>query len=235
MTAEREKLAARLRALRAKTVAAGCTEAEALAAAELLAKLLEQYNMTLEEAELRASPFARHDEAHEDEVGRRLWRVASAIATLIGCASWTGRAGTFPYEVHFFGFAHEIEVAEYMLEICAAAMRREQARILRGSARAFTARRRAQLLPFLDGMVDRLAARIRAMHTPQPTGRGLVVVRNALLAQAMADAGLALQDLRARPTRDLDAAYADGQRAADAVALNAGVRDGRDRLAGLLK
>lgn len=48
MTPEREKIAAKIRALRAKTVENGCTEAEALSAAEMLAKLLAQYNMTLD-------------------------------------------------------------------------------------------------------------------------------------------------------------------------------------------
>lgn len=46
----RDAISRRIRALRAKTVENGCTEAEALAAAELLADLLAKYNMTLDEA-----------------------------------------------------------------------------------------------------------------------------------------------------------------------------------------
>ena len=57
---ERERIAARIRALRAKTVENGCTEAEAMAAAKKLAQLLADYNMTMDEADLRASPFGDH-------------------------------------------------------------------------------------------------------------------------------------------------------------------------------
>ena len=49
---DRDAILARIRALLAKTVANGCTEAEAVAAAELAAKLLAKHNLTLDEAEL---------------------------------------------------------------------------------------------------------------------------------------------------------------------------------------
>ena len=55
---DRKKIAERIRALRAKTTTNGCTEEEAAAAATMVAKLLERYNMTLDETELRESEFA---------------------------------------------------------------------------------------------------------------------------------------------------------------------------------
>lgn len=94
VTPEREKIAARIRALRSKTVANGCTEEEAMSAAELLAKLLAQYNMTLDEAELRESPFERTSVKQDDWVGEKLWVVADGIAFLTGARYWSkiGRA-----------------------------------------------------------------------------------------------------------------------------------------------
>ncbi len=226
---EREKIAARIGALLAKTVENGCTEDEAIAAAAKAAELLARYELDLDEVQMRATPFERHMERHDDAVGERLWKVAAAVSKLTGAAYWQSSAGVWPIEIHFFGFAHEVEVARYLLEICARAMRTAQARLERENALLRPARRRQIILPFLDGMADRLRRRILDLVPPKPTGTGLVVLRDQLVKAAMADAGIHLQDRAMRSSRDYEAAYADGQRAADGVALNRGVGGGQAR------
>lgn len=221
---ERENLAAKIRALRAKTVENGCTEDEAIAAAAKAAEMLERYNFTLDEVELRASPFEMHTERYGDEVGRPLWRVAAAVATLTNTRYWASRPGVFPRELTFFGFAHEVEVASYMLEICAGAMRREQSRILHGGDTAHTPRARRAIRPFLDGMADRLRERILEMVPPRPTGTGLVVLRKELVEAAMAEAGMQTQKGRGDVSRDHEASYRAGAVAGEGVALNKGLQ-----------
>lgn len=223
MTDRRERVAATIRALRAKTVANGCTEAEALAAAEKLAALLQQHNMTLDEAEMRASPFERHQETHDDWIGERLWKIADGIARLTDVRYWTGRPGEAP-TINFFGFAHEVDVARYLLEICRRAMETEQARILRNPRLITRARQRRAVAPFLDGMADRLRQRLRDMKPPEPTGTGLVVLRGALIDQAMTEK---LRERRARGSRTLEAGYLDGVSAGDRVSLNRGLQSSR--------
>jgi hypothetical protein len=224
---EREKIAARCRALAAKTIENGCTEAEALAAAAKLAQLLADYNLTLDEADLRATPFSEHREAHADEVGERLWKVAHAICVLTDATYWRSGPGVWPIEVHFFGFEHEVGVSRYLLEICARAMRNAQDRLNRANAILTPAARRRAVLPFLDGMADRLHDRILALVPPASTGTGLVVVRKQLVDAALAEAGIHLQTMRPRASRSLDPAYGDGQRFADGVALNPGLTAAR--------
>jgi uncharacterized protein (DUF1501 family) len=51
--AELERLIGRIQALRAKTVQQGCTEQEALAAAEKVAELLDRYGLSLSELDLK--------------------------------------------------------------------------------------------------------------------------------------------------------------------------------------
>lgn len=227
MSHNRDAISRRIRALRAKTVENGCTEAEALAAAEMLSQLLAKYNMTLDEAELREQPFARHAEHCPDLVGDRLWKVAAAISELTGARYWTSRAGE-PTAIHFFGFEHEVEVARYMLEICRGAMGREKERV--EVERWPRIVRRWTMLPFLDGMADRLAQRIRAMKPAMPAGQGLVKLHDALIEAEMP----ALTDGRARSSRSLDTSYLDGLVAGDRVPLNQGLRGGTD-LKGLLQ
>lgn len=226
MTTERDKLAARIRALRAKTVKNGCTDDEAIAAAEMLAKLLDKYNMTVDEAELRESQFTRHTQPEPDLVGDRLWKVAKAIAELTEVRYWVSPAGVSPVEVSFFGFDHEVEGARYLLDICSGAMRREHRRLQKAYALLVRDRQRLKILPFLDGMADSLARRIRALKAPRPTGKGLVVLKDQLIAQAMDDAGLKTRHREMRGSRNNEDTYGAGVKAGEQVALNRGLRGG---------
>lgn len=225
--AERDKIAARIRALLAKTVENGCTEEEALAAAAKAAELLALYELDLDEVQMRETPFDRHSARHEDAVGERLWKVAGAVAKLTGAQWWISPVGAWPVEITFFGFAHEVDVARYLLDICARAMRTSQDALERRNALLRPARRRQIILPFLDGMASRLRERILALVPPRPTGTGLVVLRDQLVKAAMAEAGIHLQDRATRSSRDHEASFEAGRRAADDVALNPGVSTGR--------
>lgn len=219
---EREKIAARIRALRDKTVANGCTEAEALAASEMLARLLEKYNLTLDEAELRASPFDRFTRRYSGAVADRLWKIADAAAFVTGARYWDAH-GSGGHGLNFFGFAHEVEVGGYLLEICAAAMQRELHRYEKEIC-LFVGTKRARLVTgFLDGMADRLWLRIRAMKPPQPPGKGLVVVHDELVNQAMKDMGLQLESGQANRSRFSSAGYRAGLAAGEGVPLNSAV------------
>lgn len=218
----REKLAARIRALRAKTTENGCTEGEALAAAEKLAQLLADHNMTLDEADLRASPFTRHEHVGAGTVGLKLWKVASAVADLTNTRTWTGGRDA-PTGVNFLGLSHEVEVAAYMLSICERAMRTEAQALMRSIRHLPQIKQAAKMVPFVDGMADRLARRIRDMIPPVAPGTGLIVLRNALIDQELARHGIELES-GGPARRPLDtAAYRAGLSAGDKVALNRGL------------
>lgn len=229
---EREKIAARARHLAAMTVENGCSEAEAMTAAKKLADLLERYNMTLDEATLRESRFTRQDRVIDDDVGARLWKPASAIAKLTNTTYWTAQVG-MPHQVTFFGFEHEVEIAGYLLSICETAMRGGERRMMRDAMLLVPAKRRARVIPFLDGMADRLYERILEMIPPPQTGAGLVVVRDALIKAEMKRRKVDLTDKRQRSSMNWGT-YADGRAAADAVALNKGV-GGRPAAGGMLR
>lgn len=228
MSNDREKLAARIRALRAKTVENGCTEGEAMSAAEKLAQLLADHNMTLDEADLRASPFTRHDHTGTGAVGLKLWKVANAIAELTNTRTWTGGQDA-PGANTFLGLSHEVEVAAYMLAICERAMRTEVQALMRRLAHLSMMKKTAKVVPFVDGMADRLASRILDMIPPVQPGTGLIVLRNALIDQEMTRRGIEIETGHARRPIDT-AAYRAGASAADKVALNPGVR-GADSMA----
>lgn len=77
---------------------------------------------------------------------------------------------------------------------------------------------------------DKIAARIRALRRilelkpPRPTGKGLIVLHQALIDAAMEKDGIKLENKSERPSRDFDPAYLDGQMAAERVRLDRGLR-----------
>lgn len=234
MTDDREKIAARIRALLAKTVANGCTEDEALAAAQKAAEMLARYNLTVDEVEMRASPFTQEGDIFDGLVGERMWKIAAAVAHLTDTRYWTSPAGVVPVAINFFGFDHEVAVARYLLVICANAMNTEQERMHANYALLVANARRRKIIPYLDGMADRLHQRIRKMKPPAPTGRGLVVLRNQLIDDAMEQMKLKLSERATRGSRDREAEYLAGVRAGDGVALNTAMSAAKSNTRGLL-
>ena len=224
---ERARISARIRALLSKTVQNGCTEGEALAAAAKVAELLAQYDLSMDEVDLRAEPFSRDDRCYEDDVGDRLGKPATSISKLTGTRWWRSARGVAPASYTFFGLEHGVEIAGYLLAICARAMQDEaNALDAAGSLYRPDVRRRRRMA-FLDGMAETLARRILAMVPGETsTGRGIVPLRFALIDAEMARIGIELGSGRGRKPRDFDPDYSKGRAAGEAVALNPGLGGG---------
>ena len=157
---ELAKVKARIRALAAKTVDRGCSEAEAMLAAAKVGELLDVYGLSMSEVELR----------EEACVQRRLplggpRRVAlrwlfPALLRFCECRGWTDGREDFV----LFGLEPDVQMAEYLLHVVAGALAWEEARFR--EAPAYAARRhRAQavLRSFRLGFAERLSRRLDEM------------------------------------------------------------------------
>lgn len=220
----RAKVAAKIRALLAKTVENGCSKEEALSAARVAADLLARHEMDLGEAELHATPYGEREVVEPDAVGDRLWRVAFAIAKLTSCTWWQTGPGVTPVRVTFLGLEHEVEIAGYLMAICARAMRDALAAVDRDVAILKPEFRRRRRNAFLDGMSETLRDRILEMVPPRPAGTGLVVLRSEMLKEEMKRRGIDITNLRTSPGRDFDPGYDGGREAGERVALDPGLR-----------
>lgn len=225
----RKKLLEKIAALRSKTIEAGCTEEEALAAATKVSELLDRYG--IDESELRQSEqsdFEQQDYPVFDEVGHRLWKIASAIAKLTDTKSWSdGKKGRPDTAISFFGLTPDVTIAHYLLDICERAVRASVAAYESEVALYRVNVRRRRLTAFIDGMINRLAARIRdidwARKRAEGEGRGLVVLKMALVDTALQKHGITLTFSQNRTFTDAEPDYAIGQSAADQVRLDAGI------------
>lgn len=216
-----------IEALKAKTQANGCTEDEAIAAAEKLRELLDAYNISLDEATVRKDGVRFHTERHwSDLVTERLWKLGMAVAKLMDTRYWTSKPGENPIRCTFAGLPHEIEVSLFLFEICRNAVASYHDTLRKRYALIVTARARRLVIPALDGMVDRLCERLIAMKPKRPTGTGIVPVRNMLIEAEMRARGIRTERHRNPVGSRIDnETYEDGRAAADRVNLNRGVTD----------
>lgn len=240
MSPSRKKIMERIAALKAKTVANGCTEVEAMAAAEKVAQLMSDYDICDDEGLDESTCRKGWAEAAEDDP---VVRCATAVGYFTDTKVWIEKAGNepiydgewqigwrhLPHRVVFFGLPHDTEIAGYMFEICRSALARSS-EAYRAGISLFRAKvRERKLREFQWGMADSMADQLRKMRDQRraragDTGRGLVTVKQALIERDFAALGI---DLRSngnyRKAVD-DGAYLDGRRAGSAVTFNEGLR-----------
>lgn len=214
-------LKAKIAALRAKTTAAGCTEAEAMAAAELAARLMAEHHLSAEEIEMTEA-------ATREATVRATWRadLVATISTVTNCAAiLTG--GTWL----FIGRGPGPEIAVYLKVITFRAVERE---LTQFKASAFYRRRRSvatrrqAAADFVAGMVARLRRRLRELFAAT-VAEDLRLEAAAALDRRFGATSKPLVPAK-RDLRFAEAAGA-GWRAGSAVPLNHGVGGGSDPLA----
>lgn len=207
MTA-RASLIAKIKALLAKTVANGCTEAEAMSALAMAQRMMAEHDIAqadmTEEAEgVTAAHVVKTD---HDKIRDRLFQ---AVARFCRCREWrSGFDG-----ITFCGLESETVFAHWLLDMLADFVMRAASD---WRACVHTRRDRAA---FVVGCCDRISERLIALAS-QPAGRGIVVSRDALIKSFMDRNGISLTRGRGE-FRLLDpAAYAAGCDAGEAAQFN---------------
>ena len=199
--AELERLIGRIRALRAKTVEQGCTEQEALAAAEKVASLLDRYGLTLSELDLQRQAC----EGVSVETGRR--RVGPvddcvpAVAAFFDCRTWGEKAASGTLRHVFFGLPADVAAAHYLYALVERAFETETAWFQSGAiyAAARTSARRTATNSFQIGLARGIMAKLQALRQAREaalrgtSGRDLVVAKADVVEAELAKLGLRLR------------------------------------------
>ncbi len=216
-----ERLVQRIQGLRAKTVAQGCTEQEALAAAEKVAELLDRHGLSLGELDFRAQPC--------DGVGiqtdrRRFAPIDSCIpdiASFFDCRVWVERAKGRALRYVFFGLRGDVTAAQYLHELVERAFETETNAFRAGSLYAEMAgERRSATNSFQIGLSRGIAGKLRAMQAARAasrrsaSGRDLVPLKAAMVNEELAKLGLDLHACEmGQRKRVLTDAFAAGEAA----------------------
>lgn len=214
----RERLKAKIAALQAKTEANGCTEAEAMAAAGMAARLMAEH--AFDQAEIEMTDATAPDSSART-TKRTTWRdtLSGGIALVTNCA-WMIRAGGG--DILFVGREPGPDIAVYLRDICFHAVDRELAAF---KATPFYQRRRKlstrrqAAADFVDGMVIRLVHRLIELFA---TIRDDAARQEAKLVLRKRENTVPSTHRTERKTRFSDAAGA-GWRAGGDVGLHHGV------------
>jgi hypothetical protein len=227
-----DKLKVRIQALRAKTIDNGCTEDEALSAAAKVAELLDRYDLSLTDVELRAAPCERR--AYETHRKKRipLDDCIGAIAHFCDCRVWREKNAIGESSYVFFGLRSDIEVAHYLTELIDAAVRADLGRFKTSAAYNQFRHQERHLAnaSFAMGMVASIADKLMAMKASrdqvnETTGRGLVLLKTSVVDAEFDKLDLKLKSQRSNSRMVSMTAYEAGGAAGASLAINPGIKE----------
>jgi Protein of unknown function (DUF2786) len=235
---ELEKVKARIKALAEKTVSNGCTEAEAMAAAEMVGRLLERYALSMDEIELREERCVQVEVPLGGKQRRPIDGCVTAIARFCDCKVWLARAEEGSRYV-FFGFTADTTLAAYLFGVIDRAIRHELETFRLSQLHLTGAPLRRAGVSFQHGMAARISERLEAMHAAREssvaaqrtTGTALILVKHSAVEEAFREISIRLVSAGGLK-RSINAAFHSGFAAGDRVNLDRPVAGrGRPQLA----
>jgi hypothetical protein len=234
-TDELTRVKARIKALTEKTLANGCTEAEAMAAAEMVGRLLERYALSMDEIELRTARCVQVAVPLGGHRRRPIDSCVPAIARFCDCKVWLARTASADPEqaasgscYMFFGFETDTALASYLFAVIERAIRTETITFRERNPRFHGVRLRQASASFQHGVVARVSERLDGMHsvrdatvrTQRSTGTDLIVAKNRVVEEAFGEIDIRLVRMTATGRRVIPSAFRAGWTAGDRVNLN---------------
>ena len=221
-----DKLINRLQALRAKTIANGCTEEEALAAAAKVAELLDRHDLSLSDLEIRQEQC----EQSAIETGKKQRQPISAcipaIAEYCDCKVWREKTDKGVRYV-FFGLRPSLEMAHYIHDVIAVALQTGWTHY--SGTKRMIRYAHDEKGSFMIGMAVSIAEKLATMKQERDeanraaTGRDLMVVRHAIVESEFAKLDLNLRRGQGSGKKVAAGAFEAGQAAGRSVNLHPAV------------
>ncbi len=231
--AELSRLLQRIRGLRAKTVDQGCTEEEALAAAEKAAALLDRYGLSLSDTEFRAQHCCGTAVQTERKRLTPMDSCVPDIAAFFDCRVWAERPHGGPVRYMFFGLRADVAAATYLYELVARAFETETNLFRAGAVyNGMAGERRQASTSFQTGLATGIRTKLNAIRKAraqhQSSGRDLVVAKAAIVDEEIAKLGLELRETStgSPSKRVLKDAFVAGTQAAESFEWTAGIEQG---------
>jgi len=214
-----DKILARIQALRSKTVAQGCTEAEALLAAEKVAELLDRYGVSLSEVEMKEQSCA--NEGIETNRRRRsaVDECVGTIAIFCDCRSWYEKTASGHIKHVFFGLPADVAGARYLYEKIEYAFHTETRSFKLGYLYYShpSTHRRSAADSFQMGLGHGIRSKLRQLKEARSSkiiatnGRDLVPVKKEVIDKELSGLGLNFRTVHTNRTKPvLSTAYHSG-------------------------
>ena len=244
---ELDRVKLKIKALAAKTVERGASEEEALAAMNVVGRLLTQYNLSMNELDVRDASYR----TIHMQIGRQkrhpVDHCVPSIAALTGTKTWfhkrwgTGADSTYA----FFGQEQDLQMAEYLFKLIMSAMESEL-KAFKTTEEYFCIGDRglkaSAAISFQRGMASRLSVRLQQMKKEQDDAlkahsncTALVVLKGQLTEEAFKkQSGIKLRSARIGYRVGNLSAFAAGHEAGDKINLSRPLNQG-SKITGHLK
>jgi hypothetical protein len=226
-----DKLMQRIRGLRAKTVDQGCTEQEAMAAAEKVAELLDRYGLSLSELDLRK----QRCEGIGIETSRKrrgpIDDCMGMIARFFDCRVWGETAENGTLRHIFFGLPGDVQAAVYLHDLIVLAFATETAAFQRGEfyGPLDSGQRRSATNSFQVGLAQGIVGKLHTLRQARETvsdGRALVPVKQSIVDAELERLGLTLRRVNATRRTVVSDAFDAGKVAGEKFEYRAGIEAG---------
>jgi hypothetical protein len=224
----------RIQALRAKNIEQGCTEQEAMAAAEKVAELLDRYGLSLSELELRQTAC----EGVGVETGRRrsgpIDDCVPTVAAFCDCRVWGEKTKEGLLRYVFFGLPADVEAAHYLYDLIEVTLVTETERFKRQSlyAELHTTERRSGTNSFQIGLAHGVARKLDALRKEREagmirsSGRDLMPIKASVVDEELARLGMRFHTRERNSGRTvLPDAYHAGHEAGQRFEVRRGIED----------
>jgi hypothetical protein len=164
---ELDKVKARIRAAASKTVDRGCSEEEAMTAAAMVGNLLAQYNLTMNEVDVRDAACITLAIDSGSKKRDALWAVAFNIGVFCGCKVWfqSVHRGSSKNAVYkYFGHESDVLMAEYLFKVILTSIDTEWRQFKTTPTYLAARNARTATSSFKLGMARRIGSRLYTMH-----------------------------------------------------------------------
>jgi Protein of unknown function (DUF2786) len=220
MTVEREGVLNKIRALLAKTMDAGCTEAEAMAALGKAQAMRDAYAVTEAELNLTKEEKAilRREPPGTKDPHRIKWSLSGAVAEFCNCQGWRERRAKGGGLV-FCGLPSDAQFATWLLDTLANFVQAEIVNFLIETQPGNDERREA-IRGFVLGCTERISQRLDELRKQSATSatsntKALVVVKDAAIQAKLDELGIHLRSRSDSCAAWDSSSYAAGKAAGD--------------------
>lgn len=224
---KREKIATRIQALLNKTVNNGCSEEEAMTAAEMVGKLMKEYDLSMTEIEFKDENFITHEILTESRVASHIHTLLSAIAYFTDTKVWFSRNDVIKYS--FFGSEKDTQIADYIYHLISNTIKVEIEKYKKTTAyKSSSINGKTKTTSFAVGMVSRLDTRLRDMKNNVVVESSdctaiVPINKTAIVTEQFAKLNMRLKTSKASRTVNSNDAYNSGQAAGDKVNITSGL------------
>lgn len=228
--ADRSKIIGKIRALMNKTVENGCSEAEAMTAAQKVSDMMEEHDIACSDLNFRDETCKEDKFSLSRGTKHAVHYCYQAVAAYTGTKGYYSCTRDFGSHYYFFGLPVDVEIAQYLMKLIHNCMEKSIREFKESGGYEKYRHGKTARDSFLKGMACTISMRLQIMtaerraNMQKSTGRDLVVVKDQLVTEEFNKANIRVRDVK-NPGIKVGAmsAFQHGSEAGSKVNLTTGI------------